>query len=62
LLCCLVPIRYLDPIGQAPHVNLSCGRSFARVKTFRGKDDAQLTVFTFDNIALANRACDNSHV
>jgi hypothetical protein len=32
------------------------------MKAFRRKNDAQLTVITFDNVALPNRACDNSHV
>lgn len=58
----LISISHLDPVGKAPHVDLSSWRSFAWVKAFRRKDDAQLTVFSLDNIALADRACDNSHV
>src|SRR5580704_9661755 len=54
LLCRLVSICNLDPIGKAAHVDLSCWSSFTRVKAFRRKNYTQLAVFSFNNIAFAD--------
>ena len=58
----LEAVGHLHAVGKAAHVDLRRRRALAGMKAFGRKDDAELTVLPLDDIALANRACDNFHL
>src|SRR5208282_1202651 len=55
-------IGHLHAVGKTAHVDLRRRRALAGMETFGRKNDAELTVLPLDDIAFANRACDDSHV
>ncbi len=55
----LVAHHGFDPVRNAPHVDGGCRRALAGMHAFGFEDDIKLAVLMFDDIALANAACDN---
>ena len=58
----LEAIGHLHAVGDAPHVDLRRRRALARMEAFGRQNDAELAVLPLDDIAFANRACDDFHV
>src|SRR5580658_11107540 len=57
----LVAVGDLHAVGDAAHVDLRGGGALARMKALRRQNQVELSVFSFDDIALANRTGDDFH-
>src|SRR5438067_564693 len=55
----LETFRDLDPVGDPPHVDLCRRRAFARMEAFGLEHDVELAVAMFDDVALAQSACND---
>ena len=58
----LVAHAGLHAIRQAAHVDLGRGRALAGVEALSGEDDIEIAVFVLNDVALADRTGDDSHV
>ena len=57
----LEAVRDLHAVGQAAHVDLGRGRALAWMEALSRENDTELPILSLDDVALANRACNNSH-
>ena len=58
----LVAVGGLHAVRNAAHVDLGRRRALAGMEALRGQNDIELAIVALDDIALANRTCDDFHV